>query len=182
MEDIIAALENKNPGIKAETAFFLGRCFARCTQATLPKKLLKAFCIALLKVGMQLMCTPLRPLSGCCHKRGSFDLCRAVNPFIMWLVLKNCSSVNCIFCLIFRVVSKGRLNCILNLKVDILSQIHMLLKKSSFEILFDEKLSLRSFSLQILISVIVFQSHKSTDILNRYTRIKIMLVVCFEKS
>ena len=56
MEDIIAALDNKNPGIKAETASFLSRCFARCTQATLPKKLLKAFCFALLKVGQLCLC------------------------------------------------------------------------------------------------------------------------------
>lgn len=49
MEDLVAALDNKNPNIKAETALFLGRCFSRCTQATLPKKMLKAFCAAFLK-------------------------------------------------------------------------------------------------------------------------------------
>ncbi|XP_070200256.1 cytoskeleton-associated protein 5-like isoform X2 [Littorina saxatilis] len=49
MEDLLAALDNKNPNIKAETALFISRCFARSTQATLPKKILKAFCAALLK-------------------------------------------------------------------------------------------------------------------------------------
>lgn len=49
LEDLLAALENKNPNIKAETALFISRCFQRCTQATLPKKMLKAFCSALLK-------------------------------------------------------------------------------------------------------------------------------------
>ena len=50
MEDLLAALENKNPSIKAETALFLGRCFCKLTMASLPKKQLKAFCTALLKV------------------------------------------------------------------------------------------------------------------------------------
>ncbi|KAL8599784.1 hypothetical protein ACOMHN_052297 [Nucella lapillus] len=49
MEDVIAALDNKNPNIKAETALFISRCFSRCTQATLPKKTLKTFCVAFLK-------------------------------------------------------------------------------------------------------------------------------------
>ncbi|XP_076471814.1 cytoskeleton-associated protein 5-like isoform X2 [Babylonia areolata] len=49
LEDLVGALDNKNPNIKAETALFLGRCFTRCTQATLPKKMLKAFCTAFLK-------------------------------------------------------------------------------------------------------------------------------------
>ena len=50
MEDTIAALENKNPNIKAETASFLARVFARCTSSSLPKKMLKAYCAPLLKV------------------------------------------------------------------------------------------------------------------------------------
>lgn len=50
MEDTVAALDNKNPSIKAETALFLARCFSRCTQATLPKKMLKAYVTPLLKV------------------------------------------------------------------------------------------------------------------------------------
>ncbi|KAJ8298919.1 hypothetical protein KUTeg_022979 [Tegillarca granosa] len=48
-DDIVAALENKNPNIKAETASFLSRCFAKSTMTTLPKKLLKVFCTSLLK-------------------------------------------------------------------------------------------------------------------------------------
>lgn len=50
MEETVAALDNKNPSVKAETALFLSRCFARCTQTTLPKKMLKAYCVPLLKV------------------------------------------------------------------------------------------------------------------------------------
>lgn len=49
MEETVAALDNKNPNIKAETALFLSRCFSRCTQASLPKKSLKGFCTAFLK-------------------------------------------------------------------------------------------------------------------------------------
>ncbi|XP_005107466.1 cytoskeleton-associated protein 5 [Aplysia californica] len=49
MEEVTAALDNKNPSIKAETALFLSRCFARCTQSSLPKKMLKAYCAPLLK-------------------------------------------------------------------------------------------------------------------------------------
>lgn len=49
MEETVAALDNKNPSVKAETALFLSRCFARCTQTTLPKKMLKAYCVPLLK-------------------------------------------------------------------------------------------------------------------------------------
>ncbi|KAK3102168.1 hypothetical protein FSP39_009299 [Pinctada imbricata] len=49
VEDIVAALDNKNPQIKAETSQFLSRCFAKSTMATLPKKLLKTFCTSLLK-------------------------------------------------------------------------------------------------------------------------------------
>ncbi|XP_041367175.1 cytoskeleton-associated protein 5-like isoform X2 [Gigantopelta aegis] len=49
MEDVLASLENKNPSIRAETALFLARCFARCTVSTLPKKQLKVFCNQLLK-------------------------------------------------------------------------------------------------------------------------------------
>ena len=50
MEDLLTALENKNPTIKAETALFIGRCFAKLTMANLPKKQLKAFCNSFLKV------------------------------------------------------------------------------------------------------------------------------------
>ena len=49
-ETCIAALEHKTPSVKAETVSFLARCFSKCIPATLPKKLLKQFVIALLKV------------------------------------------------------------------------------------------------------------------------------------
>lgn len=48
-EDVLAALDNKNPSVKAETAAFLGRCFAKSNATVLNKKLLKAYCPALLK-------------------------------------------------------------------------------------------------------------------------------------
>ncbi|XP_060086364.1 cytoskeleton-associated protein 5-like [Ylistrum balloti] len=48
-EDIVTALENKNPSIKAESAYLLSRCFGKSTLSTLPKKLLKLFCSCLLK-------------------------------------------------------------------------------------------------------------------------------------
>ncbi|CAH1786978.1 unnamed protein product [Owenia fusiformis] len=48
-EDIVEALGNKNPSIKAETASFLARSFSKCTMQTLPKKLLKMFCAPLCK-------------------------------------------------------------------------------------------------------------------------------------
>ncbi|GIY80106.1 hypothetical protein CDAR_186242 [Caerostris darwini] len=49
LEDIQAALENKNPQIKAETCAFLSRSFAICSSTQLNKKLLKAFTVSLLK-------------------------------------------------------------------------------------------------------------------------------------
>jgi len=49
-EACIAGLDHKTPSVKAETAAFLARCFAKCTPVTLPKKLLKLFVTALLKV------------------------------------------------------------------------------------------------------------------------------------
>lgn len=48
-EDVLTALENKNPQVKAETASFLARCFTKCTPVMLNKKLLKAYTTALLK-------------------------------------------------------------------------------------------------------------------------------------
>jgi len=48
-EDVLAALENKNPQVKAETASFLARCFTKCTPMMLNKKLLKAYTTVLLK-------------------------------------------------------------------------------------------------------------------------------------
>ena len=49
LEDVIAALENKNPAVKAETAAFLARCFTKTPPASLNKKLLKAYIASLLK-------------------------------------------------------------------------------------------------------------------------------------
>ncbi|XP_014206626.1 protein mini spindles isoform X2 [Copidosoma floridanum] len=49
LEDALAALENKNPSVKAETAAFLARCFARTPPSSLNKKLLKAYTGPLLK-------------------------------------------------------------------------------------------------------------------------------------
>jgi len=49
-EACVASLDHKTPSVKAETASFLARCFAKCTPVTLPKKLLKIFVAALLKV------------------------------------------------------------------------------------------------------------------------------------
>lgn len=49
LEDTLAALENKNPAVKAETAAYLARCFARTPPPSLNKKLLKAYTTTLLK-------------------------------------------------------------------------------------------------------------------------------------
>ncbi|KAK2583775.1 hypothetical protein KPH14_009682 [Odynerus spinipes] len=49
LEDTIAALDNKNPAVKAETAAYLARCFARTPPLSLNKKLLKAYTTTLLK-------------------------------------------------------------------------------------------------------------------------------------
>ncbi|XP_076762978.1 msps cytoskeleton-associated protein 5 [Xylocopa sonorina] len=49
LEDTLAALENKNPAVKAETAAYLARCFSRTPPPSLNKKLLKAYTGVLLK-------------------------------------------------------------------------------------------------------------------------------------
>ena len=49
-EDIVAALADKNPSVKAETALFLARCFQQCTPALMPKPLLKSYCPPLIQV------------------------------------------------------------------------------------------------------------------------------------
>jgi len=54
-EACIAALEYKTPSVKAESVSFLARCFSKCTPATLPKKLLKQFVAALLKVSADIV-------------------------------------------------------------------------------------------------------------------------------
>ncbi|XP_029908712.1 cytoskeleton-associated protein 5 isoform X2 [Myripristis murdjan] len=48
-EDILAVMDNKNPSIKQQASLFLARAFRHCTQATLPKSILKPFCAAFLK-------------------------------------------------------------------------------------------------------------------------------------
>ncbi|KAH9373239.1 hypothetical protein HPB48_004984 [Haemaphysalis longicornis] len=49
LEDVTAALDNKNPQIKGETTLFLARVFSKSTPAVLNKKLLKALVTSLLK-------------------------------------------------------------------------------------------------------------------------------------
>ncbi|XP_027891721.1 cytoskeleton-associated protein 5 isoform X3 [Xiphophorus couchianus] len=48
-EDILGVMDNKNPSIKQQASLFLARSFRHCTQATLPKSVLKPFCAALVK-------------------------------------------------------------------------------------------------------------------------------------
>ncbi|XP_074532870.1 cytoskeleton-associated protein 5 isoform X1 [Halichoeres trimaculatus] len=48
-EDILAVMDNKNPSIKQHASLFLARSFRHCTQATLPKSVLKPLCAALIK-------------------------------------------------------------------------------------------------------------------------------------
>lgn len=48
-EDILEALNNKNPSVKAETASFLARAFTKTLPTVLNKKLLKTYITALLK-------------------------------------------------------------------------------------------------------------------------------------
>ncbi|XP_018400371.1 PREDICTED: cytoskeleton-associated protein 5 [Cyphomyrmex costatus] len=49
LEDTLAALENKNPAVKAETAAYLARCFTHTPPVNLNKKLLKSYTGTLLK-------------------------------------------------------------------------------------------------------------------------------------
>ncbi|KAM3609134.1 uncharacterized protein V6R79_010019 [Siganus canaliculatus] len=48
-EDILGVMDNKNPSIKQQASLFLARSFRHCTQATLPKSVLKPLCAALIK-------------------------------------------------------------------------------------------------------------------------------------
>ncbi|XP_047200652.1 cytoskeleton-associated protein 5 isoform X2 [Girardinichthys multiradiatus] len=48
-EDILGVMDNKNPSIKQQASLFLARSFRHCTQATLPKSILKPLCAALVK-------------------------------------------------------------------------------------------------------------------------------------
>ncbi len=50
----MAALDNKNPSIRAETAGFLARAFAKCVPSALPKGVLKPLCSSLIKVGVSI--------------------------------------------------------------------------------------------------------------------------------
>ncbi|KAG5446885.1 Cytoskeleton associated protein 5 [Clonorchis sinensis] len=47
VEDVVSALQDKSPSIRAETALFLSRLFPRCSPAMLSKKLLKTLTVAL---------------------------------------------------------------------------------------------------------------------------------------
>ncbi|XP_055365710.1 cytoskeleton-associated protein 5 isoform X1 [Betta splendens] len=48
-EDILGVMDNKNPSIKQQASLFLARSIRHCTQATLPKSILKPLCAALIK-------------------------------------------------------------------------------------------------------------------------------------
>lgn len=48
-EDVLAVMDNKNPSIKQQASLFLARSIRHCTQATLPKSVLKPLCAALIK-------------------------------------------------------------------------------------------------------------------------------------
>lgn len=48
-EDVLEALNNKNPAVKAETASFIARCLTKTQPTVLNKKLLKTYITALLK-------------------------------------------------------------------------------------------------------------------------------------
>ena len=50
MEDLLQALDNKNPSIKEETCKFLTRTFCGSTPAALPKGILKQLVPVLIKV------------------------------------------------------------------------------------------------------------------------------------
>lgn len=54
-EDVLTALNDKNPNVKAETAAFLARCFTKATPTTLSKKTLKPFVEPLTKVSLHSM-------------------------------------------------------------------------------------------------------------------------------
>ena len=56
MEDLLAALDNKNPQIKEETCKFLIRAFSMCTTATLTKGLVKQIVPAVVKVNKLFHC------------------------------------------------------------------------------------------------------------------------------
>lgn len=49
LEDVLEALNNKNPSVKCETSLFLARAFTKTSPASVNKKLLKAITTALIK-------------------------------------------------------------------------------------------------------------------------------------
>lgn len=53
-EMAVGFLAHKTPVVRQQVALFLARCFAMCTQATLPKKLLKLYLSPLVKVSVRL--------------------------------------------------------------------------------------------------------------------------------
>ena len=55
MEDVVAALEDKNPQIKDETCKFLTRTFSKSTAAVLTKAILKQLCPVLIKVNFYII-------------------------------------------------------------------------------------------------------------------------------
>lgn len=48
-EDILSAINNKNPSVRAESVSFLARCFTKCTPKMLNKQYLNIFTTALIK-------------------------------------------------------------------------------------------------------------------------------------
>lgn len=50
LEDLIAALDNKTPTVKSQTALFISRIIAATHPSILNKKLLKTLCAAIVKV------------------------------------------------------------------------------------------------------------------------------------
>lgn len=48
-EDILTAINNKNPSVKAESVSFLARCFTKCTPKMLNKHFLNVFTTVLIK-------------------------------------------------------------------------------------------------------------------------------------
>lgn len=49
LEDVLEALNNKNPSVKSETSLFLARAFTKTVPTTVNKKLLKALTAGLIK-------------------------------------------------------------------------------------------------------------------------------------
>ncbi|VDM02531.1 unnamed protein product [Schistocephalus solidus] len=81
-EDIIEALNNKNPGIRAETALFLSRIFAKMTIVTLNKKLLKTFVVPLLKCSAD-MVLEVREAAFCALGTAMFIVTeKNISPFL----------------------------------------------------------------------------------------------------